>query len=60
MSSTFLVDDIEQFRDAMTDRGVICSRIVDEGWGLLTQVSLPGGAHLGVYQPRHERPPAPE
>jgi hypothetical protein len=30
----------------------------DLGWGLLTQVVLPGGGKLGVYQPRHARPPA--
>jgi hypothetical protein len=28
------------------------------GWGLLTQVVLPGGGSLGVYQPRHARPKA--
>jgi hypothetical protein len=28
----------------------------DQGWGLLTQVTLPGGGKLGIYQPRHARP----
>jgi hypothetical protein len=27
--------------------------ISDEGWGLLTAVRLPGGAELGIYEPRH-------
>jgi hypothetical protein len=26
------------------------------GWGLLTQITLPGGGKLGIYQPRHARP----
>jgi hypothetical protein len=26
------------------------------GWGQLTQVTLPGGGKLGVYQPSHARP----
>ncbi len=26
-----------------------------QGWGLLTQVTLPGGGKLGIYQPRHAR-----
>jgi len=30
--------------------------VQDQGWGLLTEVTLPGGGRLGVYQPRHERP----
>lgn len=27
-----------------------------DGWGVLTQVTLPGGGKLGVYEPRHARP----
>jgi hypothetical protein len=30
--------------------------VADQRWGLLTEVTLPGGGKLGVYQPRHERP----
>jgi hypothetical protein len=30
--------------------------VQNQGWGLLTQVTLPGGGKLGVYQPRHARP----
>jgi hypothetical protein len=26
------------------------------GWGALTQVQLPGGGKLAVYEPRHARP----
>ena len=34
-------------------RKVTCDPVKDLGWGLLTQVSLPGGGRLGLYQPRH-------
>ena len=27
-----------------------------KGWGVLTQLSLPGGGQLGIYEPRHARP----
>jgi hypothetical protein len=27
--------------------------ISDQGWGLLTAITLPGGVGLGLYQPRH-------
>ena len=26
-----------------------------EGWGLLTSIQLPGGGHLGLYEPRHPK-----
>ena len=39
-----MVDDVTKFVLRMADRGVICSAPQDQGWGVLTQVSLPGGA----------------
>jgi hypothetical protein len=36
--------------------GISCSPIETEEWGFLTNLSLPGGGQLGVYQPRHARP----
>jgi hypothetical protein len=52
----FLCDDVEAFIAETRKHGVSCGPVQDEGWGLLTQVTLPGGGTLGVYQPRHERP----
>ncbi len=51
-----MCDDVEAFVTEMQKRGVGCGPVRDEGWGLLTQVTLPGGGKLGVYQPRHARP----
>ena len=51
-----MVDDVTKFVLRMADRGVICSAPQDQGWGVLTQVSLPGGAELGIYEARHVRP----
>ena len=53
-----LCDDIESLVAAMGERNVSCSPVQDMGWGLLTQISLPGGGKLGIYQPKHERPNA--
>jgi hypothetical protein len=50
--------DAQAFVAEMKKRSVACTEMKDEGWGLLTQVTLPGGGKLGVYQPRHARPPA--
>jgi hypothetical protein len=43
----------------MKKRGIACSAVKDEGWGLLTQRTLPGGGNIGVYPPRHARPAVP-
>jgi hypothetical protein len=48
--------DVEAFVTAMKSRGINCEPVQDMGWGRLTQVRLPGGGRLGVYQPRHARP----
>ena len=53
-----LCDDIDAFIADMRKHDVSCSAMQDTGWGLLTQVTLPGGGNFGVYQPRHERPAA--
>jgi hypothetical protein len=53
-----MCDDVEAFVAAMKTRGVTCEPVQGMGWGQLTQVRLPGGGKLGVYQPRHARPKA--
>ena len=52
------VESIEEFIERMRERAIECSEARDEGWGVLTRVSLPGGDTLGVYEPRHARPGA--
>jgi hypothetical protein len=51
-----MCDTIEAFVADMTKRGIATSPIENQGWGLLTHVTLPGGGKLGVYEPRHARP----
>ena len=55
----FMCDDIEAFVARMKAHIVECDPVKDERWGLLTHLTLPGGGKIGVYQPRHPRPPAP-
>jgi hypothetical protein len=50
--------DVEAFVAEMGTRSIACAPVADQGWGLLTQITLPGGGKLGVYQPRHARPKA--
>jgi len=51
-----MCDNIEQFVSEMKTYDIKCSSIQDQGWGLLTELRLPGGSKLGVYQPRHGSP----
>ena len=53
-----MVDDVAAFVQEMTTRGVACAPVQDQVWGVLTNVTLPGGGNLGVYEPRHARPSA--
>ena len=53
-----MCDDVEALIAEMTGRGIASSPVQDEGWGLITQLTLPGGGKLGMYQPRHARPEA--
>ena len=54
----FMCADIQAFTAAMARRRVSCGPVQALGWGQLTEVRLPGGGKLGVYQPRHARPKA--
>jgi len=51
-----MCDDVNVFVAAMAKRGIACGPIQEQRWGRLTQLTLPGGGRLGVYEPRHARP----
>ena len=52
-----MCDDVEALVAELNEREIACDPIHNLGWGLITQVCLPGGGKLGIYQPRHARPP---
>jgi catechol 2,3-dioxygenase-like lactoylglutathione lyase family enzyme len=52
-----MCDDVAEFVAGMTGRGIACTGPVVEQWGSITQLTLPGGGTLGVYQPTHPSPP---
>jgi len=56
-----MCDDVHTTVDELERKGVEFSRpISDEGFGLMTAIKLPGGAELGLYEPRHPSPtPSP-
>lgn len=48
--------NIEGFVQDMQQRNIPCSEVQDQGWGLVMQITLPGGSPMNVYEPRHARP----
>lgn len=54
----FMCRDIHKFIATMKGKDVSCSQIQSMSWGEWTQVTLPGGGKLGVYEPRHASPKA--
>ncbi len=51
-----ICDDINVFIEEMKKKKIDCSEVQDQGWGLLSELTLPGGGKIGVYEARHERP----
>lgn len=50
-----MCDDVNATVANLSAGGVVCGDVTDEGWGLLTSIGLPGGAKLGLYEPRHPK-----
>ena len=48
-----MCDDLTAEMTSLTAKGVACSAVHQERWGSLTQVTLPGGGRIGLYQPKH-------
>jgi catechol 2,3-dioxygenase-like lactoylglutathione lyase family enzyme len=48
-----MCDDVNASIAELRAKGVECSEPQDQGWGILTNITLPSGGKLGMYQPRH-------
>jgi predicted enzyme related to lactoylglutathione lyase len=50
-----MVTDIHATVEKLKKRGVeFTMPVADRGWGLLTQIMLPDGEPLGLYEPKHK------
>jgi hypothetical protein len=54
-----MCEDIENFVAEMTERAIAFTPPSFQGWGTMTEITLPGGGKLGVYEPHHKRPKQP-
>jgi catechol 2,3-dioxygenase-like lactoylglutathione lyase family enzyme len=48
-----MCDDVKATIERLKRKRVSCTKVTDQGWGLLTSIKLPGGGELGLYQPKH-------
>jgi catechol 2,3-dioxygenase-like lactoylglutathione lyase family enzyme len=48
-----MCDDVEGEVKALEAKGVRCTPIQRERWGMRTALRLPSGCELGLYQPTH-------
>jgi catechol 2,3-dioxygenase-like lactoylglutathione lyase family enzyme len=49
-----MCDDLAATLAQLRDRGVkVSEEVSQQRWGLLGSVTLPSGAQLGIYEPRH-------
>ncbi len=51
-----MCDDVHALIAEMTAKGVACTEVHEERWGSITNLTLPGGGTIGVYQPKHPSP----
>lgn len=54
----FMCKNVNAFVADMKKHGVAATEPQNRGWGIVTQITLPSGSSLGVYQPLHPRPKA--
>jgi hypothetical protein len=51
-----MCDDLDGFMGEPKKHNIACAPVQDRSYGLVTELTLPSGGKLGVYQPRHLRP----
>ena len=49
----FMCDDLKATMESLKGKKVTYSPVKEERWGSLTEIALPGGGHIGLYQPKH-------
>lgn len=49
----FMCSDLSGTIDRLKEKGVHCSEVEKASWGMKTNIVLPSGSEIGLYQPRH-------
>lgn len=53
-----MCEDLTATINSIESHGIKCSPVTTQPWGMHTDMTLPGGGKLGLYQPRHATPPS--
>jgi catechol 2,3-dioxygenase-like lactoylglutathione lyase family enzyme len=48
-----MCDDLKAEIATLESKGIQCSPVQEARWGSTTKFQLPGGSHVGLYQPKH-------
>jgi catechol 2,3-dioxygenase-like lactoylglutathione lyase family enzyme len=48
-----MCDDVRALMKSLQAKGVKCSAVEEEPWGIKTTIQLPSGGEIGLYQPTH-------
>jgi catechol 2,3-dioxygenase-like lactoylglutathione lyase family enzyme len=51
----FMCADLKATVKALREKNVKCGSTKEERWGSLTEITLPGGGRVGLYEPKHPR-----
>jgi hypothetical protein len=49
----FMCDGLKAEMATLAKGGVKFSEVQEERWGSITNIRLPGGGEIGLYQPKH-------
>jgi catechol 2,3-dioxygenase-like lactoylglutathione lyase family enzyme len=49
----FMCTDLKAEIADLSEQNVVCSEIQEARWGSITNIQLPSGGKVGLYQPRH-------
>jgi len=49
----FMTDNVEAEIARLSAKGARFTPVKDQGYGLVTRMTLPGGAELDLYEPKH-------
>ena len=48
-----MCDDLKETMESLKKQKVKCGEVKKERWGNVTQITLPGGGRVGLYEPKH-------
>jgi catechol 2,3-dioxygenase-like lactoylglutathione lyase family enzyme len=49
----FMCEDLKSEMAALAKKDIQCSTVNEQRWGSITKITLPSGAEIGLYQPKH-------